>query len=66
MGEVSQGRRQQSYILKEESAFFGGKRKEKGIQRRGNNKSHELLSRPGTLGEMKESLIEWMAGKGAK
>lgn len=51
---------------KRRERVFRGERKEKGIQRRGNNKSHELLSRPGMLGEMKESFIEWMAGNGAK
>lgn len=45
---------------KEEKALSRGKRKERGIQSQGNNRSHEFVMRPGMLEEWrKASLNGW-------
>ena len=62
--EVSQGTGEQGHIMKEERAFSGvgeEKRKERVFKAEGTTKNNEIIGRPSMLGDIKESLLEWMA-----
>lgn len=50
--------------MKEERAFSGvgeEKRKERVFKAEGTTKNNEIIGRPSMLGDIKESLLEWMA-----